>query len=804
MNDVRYALRGFARNPGFVAAAVMSLAIGIGANTAIFSVADALLLRPLPYPAADRLAILWNRSPGLNITQDWFSTAQYYDIRDGHQGFEEVAIALGGYANLTGTGEPERVGVIRVSSGLPRMLGARTAIGRLFEAREDTSLPAATAILSYGTWTRRYGGDPKVLGKSITLDGRSYTIVGVTARTFALPHAVLPTLGGPPEPDILLPLPMAASAAQARNREDYNVIGRLKRGVTVREAQAEMDTITARLRRDHPDLYPPNGGMTFGIVPLREQVVGDSRRTVWILLGAVAFVLAIACANVANLMLSRGLARGREMAVRAALGAGRARLVRQMLAESVLLSAAGGALGALFAAWSVAWIRVLGPNSVPRVDAIAVDGRVLGFTAGVSVLCGVLFGLAPALRASRSDLHTAMKRAARADRLRRLLVVGELALSVVLLIGAGLLVRSFARLLDVRPGFDPQNVLTLGLTMTGPKYGNPQAVQQTYRDLWQRLARLPGVTAAGGVSVLPMSDLWAWGPIVVEGRIPPPGEAFLNADQRIAGGDYFQAMRVPLRRGRYFNEQDTPGKPRVAIVDEYMADQLWPGQDAIGKRFRPGGIDAADRWITVVGVVGRVKQYTLDADSRIALYLPHTQSPRRDMSVAVRGRGAVVTAVRREIAAVDADLPVYQVRTMERQVEDSLARRRFSLTLLGVFAALALGLAAIGIYGVMAFLVAQGTPEIGIRMALGATRGGILGMVLRRAMAMTAVGIGTGVVAAIPMAGLLRTLLFGIGERDLITFAGATVLLAFVALAASYLPARRASRIDPMISLRAE
>jgi predicted permease len=804
MNDFRYAVRGFARNPGFVAAAVLSLGIGIGANTAIFSVADALLLGPLPYPDADRLAILWNRSPGLNIAQDWFSTAQYCDIRDGHHGFEAVAAALGGYANLTGSGEPERVGIVRLSSGALPMLGARTAAGRLFEAREDAALPAATAILSYGMWTRRFGADPMVLGKSVTLDGRPYTIVGVTARTFALPHEVLPTLGSPQDPDILLPLPLAPSAAQARNREDYNVIGRLKRGVTLSEAQAEMDTITARLRRDHPDLYPPNGGLTFGIVPLREQVVGDSRRTVWILLGAVAFVLAIACANVANLMLSRALARGREMAVRAALGAGHARLVRQMLTESLLLSTAGGALGALFAAWSVAWIRMMGPKSVPRVEAIAIDGRVLAFTAAVSVLCGVLFGLAPALRAARSDLHTGMKKAARADRLRRLLVVSELALSVVLLIGAGLLVRSFARLLDVRAGFDPKGVLTLGLTMTGPKYGNPQTVRQTYRELWQRLERLPGVTAAGGVSVLPMSDLWAWGPIVVEGRTPPAGEMFLNADQRIAAGNYFQAMRIPLRRGRYFNEQDTPDKPRVAIVDEYMAEQLWPGQDGVGKRFKPGGVDAAERWTTVVGVVGRVKQYTLDADSRIALYFAHTQSPRREMSVAVRGTGASAVAVRREIAAVDADLPVYQVRTMERQVEDSLARRRFSLTVLGVFAGLALGLAAIGIYGVMAFLVEQGTNEIGIRMALGATSGGILGMVLRRAMAMAAAGIGLGLLAAIPLVGLLRTLLFGVSPADALTFVGATALLTLVAMAASYLPARRASRIDPMISLRAE
>uniref|UniRef100_Q024U8 ABC transporter permease n=1 Tax=Solibacter usitatus (strain Ellin6076) TaxID=234267 RepID=Q024U8_SOLUE len=804
MNDIRYALRGFARNPGFVAAAVLSLGIGIGANTAIFSVADALLLRPLPYRDADRLAILWNRSPGLNIAQDWFSTAQYLDIRNGHHGFEELALALGGNANLTGTGEPERVGVVRVSSGLLPMLGARTAMGRLFEAREDTELPAATAILSYGTWMRRYGGDARVLDRAITLDGRRYRVVGVMARGFALPHEVLPTLGGPEEPDILLPLPLAASAVQARNREDYNVIGRLKRGVTLQGAQAEMDAITARLRAAHADLYPPNGGLTFGIVPLKEQVVGDSRRTVLILMGAVVFVLTIACANVANLMLSRGMARSREMAVRAALGAGRARIVRQLLTESVVLGIAGGTLGVALAAWSVQWIRVLGPKSVPRVGEIAINGTVLGFTLGVSVLSGVLFGLAPALRVSRADLHAGMSRAGRGDRLRRLLVVSELALSVVLLIGSGLLLRSFARLLEVAPGFDAKNVLTLGLTMTGAKYGNSTMVLATYRELWQRLARLPGIAAAGGVSALPLSEVYAWGPIIVEGRTPPRGESFLNADERIAAGDYFLAMQIPLRRGRYFNEQDTADKPRVAIVDEYMAQQLWPGQDAIGKRFRPGGVDNAQRWITVVGVVGRVKQYTLDADSRIALYLAHTQSPRREMSVVVRGVGPAAPAVRREIRAVDADLPVYQVRTMEAQVAESLARRKFTLTMLGLFAALALGLAGIGIYGVMAFLVTQGTREIGIRMALGASSGGILGWVLKRAVGMAAVGIAIGLAAAIPLARLLRSLLFGVRESDALTFAAASVVLGAIALAASYVPARRASRIDPMVSLRAE
>ncbi len=811
--DVRYALRAFGRTPGFTAAAVLSLAIGIGANTAIFSVAGALLLRPLPYKDAGRLVILWNRSPGLNILQDWFSTAQYFDIRDGHPGFEQLAIAIGGNANLTGNGQPERIGFIRVSSNLPKMLGARPAVGRLFEAAEDTALPAATAVLSYGAWTRRFGGDPRVIGRTLTLDGRNYGVIGVLSRGFSLPREVLPTLGGAEDADVLLPLPLPAAAAQDRGREDYNVIGKLKHGVTVPQAQAAMDTITARLRRDHADVYPPNGGLTFGIVPLREQVVGDTRRPLLILIGAVAFVLTIACANVANLLLGRALARRKEMAVRAALGAGRTRVIRQLLTESLVLGLSGGALGVLFSMWSIRWIHVLGPKSVPRLHEIAVDGWALAFTFGLSVFSAALFGLAPALRLSRLDLHTSLKDGSRGsvgggNRLRRLLVISELALSVVLTIGAGLLLRSFTHLLDVAPGFDPKGVLTLGLTMTGPRYANGPAVITVYRELWQRVEQLPGVSAAGGVSALPLSEMYSWGPITIEGRTPRPGELFLNADERIVGGNYFQAMRIPLRSGRFFTQQDTAANPRVAIIDEFMAREFWPNQDPVGKRIHTGTINDATRpWITIVGVAGRVKQYALDTDSRIAIYFPQTQAPVREMNLVVRSAaeaGVLAKAVRGQIHQMDSDLPLYQVRTMEQRVEESLARRRFSLVLLGLFAALALGLAAIGVYGVMAFLVNQSAREIGIRIALGATSGGILALVLRGAMTLALSGIALGVAAAIPLARLLRGMLFGVRESDTLTFAAASVALAAVALVASYLPARRASRIDPLLSLQPE
>ncbi len=816
--DLRYAQRAWARNPGFTLAALLSLAIGIGANTAIFSVANGLLLHPLPYPDADRLAILWNRSPGLNIARDWFSTAQYFDIKTGHHGFEQVAIAIGGNYNLTGDGEPERVGAIRVSSNLLDILGARALAGRLFRADDDAPGQTPAALLSFGMWARRYGSDPRMIGRSIRVNGQPYQVAGILRPSFALPREVLPTLGGAAQADILLPLPLGPAAAQVRDREDYNIVGKLRRGVSLRQAEAEMETITARLRRDYPDVYPPNGGLTFGIVPLLEQVVGDVRRTIEVLVGAVGLVLLVGCANVANLLLARAAARRPEIAVRTALGASRSRILRQLLTESVALALAGGALGVLFALGSVRWIRLLGAGSVPRLQDIAIDGRVLLFTLALSLLSGILFGLAPALRISRLDLYSVLKEAGRAGagagavwgrgrNFRGLLVVGELALSVMLLIAAGLLVRSFARLASVPPGFNPRGVLTFDLTMSGRQYGTAQVVLETYRRLWERLERLPGATAAGGISALPLSEAFAWTPITIEGRNAPAGEKFINADERVVGGRYFQAMEIPLRRGRFFNEQDTADKPRAVIVDEHMARQFWPGEDAVGKRIHIVELKSGGPWQTVVGVVGQVKHEALDSDPRIAFYVPQSQFPVRAMTVVLRSAAApaaLTTAVKRELGALDRDLPMYDVRTMEARVAESLARRRFAKLLLALFAALALALASIGVYGVMACLVDQGTREIGIRMALGATPAGVARMVLRQGMLLAVAGVVLGLAGALALTRSMRALLFGIAATDAATYTTVAVLLALVALAASYIPARRAARIDPMACLRSE
>ena len=819
VQDLRYALRAFRRAPAFTAAAVLSIGIGIGANTAIFSVTNALLFRPLPYPDAARLAILWNRSPGLNIAEDWFSTAQFFDIKTRHSGLEDVAIAIGAYMTITGDGgEPDRIGTIRLSSNLLPMFGARAAYGRLLQPEDDRPGSPAVALLHYGTWTRRYGGDPSVVGRTLTLNGQPYEVAGVLGRDFSLPREVLPTLGVVEDADVVLPLRLPPDAATVRTREDYNIVARLKPGVTFAAAQAEMNGLTASLRQEFPQLYPPNGGLTFSLVPIHEQVVGDIRQALVVLSAAVGFVLLIACANVANLLLSRGLGRQREMAARAALGASRGRLVRQLLSESVVLALAGGALGAAIAWAGVRWIHAVQPADVPRVGAISVDASVLGFTLLVSVASGVLFGLAPAFGLSTFDLHRALKDAARGASgagavwgrrlgLRQALVVAEVALAVVLLIGAGLLVRSFARVQQVPGGFDPSGVLTFEISLAGRRYPDSPSVQNAYRDLWEGLGRVPGVVSASGVIPLPLSQFFAWGPIQVEGRTPPPGEQFINADQRVATSRYFETMGIRLVEGRFFTDQDVVGGDRVVVVDDRMAADLWPGESAVGKRIRYGDQTTTTPWETVVGVVGRVKQYALDSDARIAFYRPHTQQPSRTLYVTVRTSGdplSVAGAVRSAVRAVDPDLPVFHLTTMQARVDESLARRRFLMMIVALFAVVAAVLAAIGVYGVMAYVVSQGTRDLGIRLALGASPAAIQRMVLRRGLTLGLVGVVIGLAGAFGLTRFLGSLLFGIAPTDGPTFAVIAAALAGVAVAASLWPARRAASIDPAVALRSE
>ena len=824
VQDVRYALRSFASSRGLTIAAVLSLALGIGANTAIFSVASALLLRPLPYAEPDRLAILWNRSPGLGIAEDWFSTAQYFDIKNYPSSFEALGIAIGGLATLTGSGsEPERLGMIRVSSSMLPLLGARPAYGRLFSPAEDAGAPgtARVVILHHGTWMRRFGGDRSAVGKSVIINGAAHEIVGIMPAHFTLPREVMNTLGGAEEAEVLLPLQLGADAAQRRNGEDYNIMARLEPGVTAAQAQAELDGLTARLREQHPDFYPPRGGLTFSVVPLQDEVVGDVRTPLLILLGAVGVVLLIACANVANLVMSRALSRQKEVAVRSALGATRARIVRQLLTENVVLALCGGAAGLGLAVWSMDAIRALGAGSIPRIGEIRIDWTVLAFGLAVSTLCGLLVGLYPAFRLGGADPQQVLKEGGRnasagqtlwgRGGLRQLLVAAQLALCVMVLVAAGLLVRSFTRVQQVSPGFDPDGVLTFQLSLGAQKFREPARVYEGYRLLWERLTQIPGVTAAGAVTALPLSQMFAWGPITVEGRAVSPDEKFINVDQRTVAGAYFEAMGIPIVKGRAFTDDDTPQTPHVVIIDQLMADQLWPGQDAIGKRIRTGGFDVRPDtpWMTVIGVTGRVKQYTLDGpEPRIAMYHWHKQRPGRTLQVVVRGStqdpAALMPSIRAAVRDLDSDLPLYGVKTMDARVGESLAQRRFAVALLSLFAVLAFGLAAVGTYGVIAYLVSQGTREIGIRMALGASPERVSGMVVRSGVRMAALGILAGLGGAFVVTRFMRSVLFGVAPTDPVTFATITGGLLLMSFVSAYVPARRAARIDPVVSLRSE
>jgi predicted permease len=817
-DDFRQAWRALSAAPGVTVAAILSLALGIGANTAIFSVASPLLLRPLPYADPERLVILWNRSPGLGITEDWFSTAQYFDIR-GSGTFAETAIAVGANDNLTGSGEPERIGTIRVSSNLLPMLGVRPLLGRLFTADDDRAGAAGSALLAYGTWQRRYGGRASAVGESLLVNGVAFQIVGVLPPDFTLPREVMPTLGGAEQAELLLPLPLGADAPTVRTREDYNVLARLPAGVSVASAQARMDALTARLRREHAAVYPPNGQLTFGVVPLQQQVTGEVQRPLWILVGAVGLVLLVACANVAHLLLARAIGRRRDMSVRAAIGASGGRLLRQLLLEALLLAGAGGVLGVALAVAGVEGIRALGRGSVPRIEAIGLDGTVLAFTTVLSIASGLLFGLAPAWRLSRLDLTRDLNDTSRGASgtgalwrrghgLRRVLVAGEIALAVVLLVGAALVVRSVARLAAVPPGFDAANLLTFELTMQGQRYSKAADGHLAYRDLWHRIAALPGVETAGAISALPLSRMFAWGPITVEGRTRAPGEAFINADMRFVGGDYFRAMRIPLVEGRLFTDADRRPGLLVALVDTHMAAQLWPGASSIGRRVQLGfGDDPEAPWLTVVGVVGRVKQYTLDGDSRMAMYLPHAQFPVRAMNVVVRSRtdpDALTSSVRQALRAVDPELPMFRVRSMAARVDESLAQRRFLMVLLGIFASLALGLATVGTYGVLAYLVSQGRRELAIRMALGATATDVVRLVAGHGLAIAGAGVAAGLVVAFAAARLLDAVLFDVTARDPLTFAAVAITLGVIALLASIAPALRAARIDPARTLSSD
>lgn len=812
LQDFRFACRMLRKNALSTVVILASLAIGIGANSAIFSVVDSLLLRPLPYPQPDRLAAVWLHSPAIGILRDWPSPGQYIDIQNENHSFQQMALAQSRTFVLTRREQPERIFGARTQSTLLEMLGAKPLLGRLLLPEEDKPGKADVAILSERVWKRLFNADPTIIGKTIVLNSNPFIVAGVLQSGFVLTNEVMPSESPMDRMDIFAPLPLAADAPKNRGDENYNIMVRLKPGVSVQQAQADIDVIASRIREK--DKRDASFGMH--VVGLQEQVVGDVRRALLVLLGSVGLVLLIACANVANLLLTRAAGREKEVAIRTALGAGWQRLARQLLTESVLLGLLGGAAGLLVARLSIYVVRAMNPGNIPRLEDITINSAVLMFTFGVSLATGILFGVAPVWRAIKVDLNISLKAGGRSGQsegglyvrrhsLRGLLVVSELTLSLMLLIGAGLLIRSFVRLQSVPPGFTTDHVLTMEIAAAGKKYQDDKDTKPIinfYKEVESRVAHLPGVVAEGVVSALPLTGEVGWGGIKVEGYTPPPGQE-LQVDIRGASMDYFRTMEIPLRKGRYFTEDDTADKPQVVIIDREFAQRFWPDSDPVGKHlwFDP------KKPITIVGVVGVVKQYGLETEGKIATYFPHQQFPGQQMFLAVRTSSeapGLSSAVVSQIHAVDPDVVVYGIRTMQDRLYDSLARQRFSSTMLAAFASFAMLLAAVGLYGVMSYLVTQSTRDIGVLMALGARSSDVIKLVLRQGMQLAAIGIVAGLIGAALLTRVMASLLFGVSTTDAATFSAVAALLAAVAFAATVIPAWRTTRVDPVVALRDE
>ena len=809
--DIRYGLHMLIKTPGFTVVAVLTLALGIGANSAIFSIVNSLLLNPLPYRDSGRLAIIWTHSPGANVDQDWPSPGMYEAIKANSTVFEDIAIVHGTSLNVGGLSNPTRAGAVEASSNLLPLLGAKPLIGRAFLPEEDAPGKTHTVILSNTFWRREFGGNEKVLQNTIFLNGEKYEIVGVMPADFSLGFEVVPTVASVPEPDLFLPLPMDSEEKQAQGDENYNLVARLKPGASITQAQTELDMAAKKLAEQFPERYPASRRFSFSVKPLLEQVVGDVRRPLFVLLAAVGCVLLIACANVANLLLTRATAREREIAIRTALGAARSRLVRQLLTESVLLSVIGGLVGLLLAYWMLDVLRWLSPNNIPRLPAIRMDGRVLAFTSAIVVVTGILFGMAPSLRTSKLNLIETLKEGARNvaggrhEKLRKLLVVSELVLSLVLLISAGLLIRSFISVERVNPGFNAQNVLGMRLSVAGTSFkGDRRGI--FYRDLLESVRRLPGVKSAAIADNLPLSGGIGWGSISIEGYQPSVGQDMIQADVRVAGVGYFETMGVPLINGRFFDDHDTKDSGKVIVIDDHMARNYWPNANPIGGRIRFGH-DDKNPWMTVVGVVGSVKQYDLENESRVAFYLPATQAVGSTMYLVARTDTApanVAATIASQVRSMDPNVPIFDVKTMDQRLSESLARRRFAMLALGVFAGFALLLAMVGIYGVISYSVAQRTNELGIRLALGARPIDVLRLVLSGGLKLVLIGIALGLVLSFVVTRFLSSLLFGVRATDLFTFSALSILLVVVSLLACYLPARRAAKVDPLVALRYE
>src|SRR5215813_6409045 len=815
--DIRYGVRMLLKNPGITFVVILALALGIGANTAIFSVINAVLLRPLPFAEADRLVFLNETSKVMDEIS--ISYPNFTDWRNQNTVFEKIGVYNRGSYNLTGAGEAERITAAQMSADVFAALRVNAGWGRLYTNDEDKPGAEPVVVLSYGLWQRRFGGQTNILNQPITLNNKTYTVIGIMPQSFQYPSRA----------EMWVPVGQLSGESnwqQRGNHPGLYGVARLKPGVTLAAARAEMDMIGANLEKQYND---SNAGNGVGVRPLLEIFVSDIRRPLWVLFGAVGCVLLIACANIANLLLARATARQKEMAIRAAMGAGRWRIARQLLTESVLLGLIGGTLGLLLARWGIAFILYISPDSIPRAKEIGLDWRVMAFTVGLSFVTGILFGLVPALQAGVVDVHETLKETGRGTTrrhwLRSSLVVVEVATTLVLLIGAGLLIRSFYRLQHVNPGFSYDHLTSFSISLPEKKYPGPSQPAEFYKRLLENLRALPGVEATAAASGLPLGNNGWQTSFLVEGRPRPPRNQTPLMEACTVTPDYFKAMNIPLKRGRFFTDRDDrswlEGKDlsklnedqrymaglNAIVIDEEFARRYWPNEEAVGQRIRLGG-GGDGPLMTVQGVVGRVKMDGLSQDSnRVQGYFPFLQIPFGGMTVIVKGSSdpnQLISSIREQVRQIDPDQPIFGVRTMNEIRSESVASERLNLTLLSLFAGIALVLAIVGVYGVMSYSVSQRTHEIGIRMAIGAQPRDVFKMIIGQGMLLAVLGVVVGLILAFIFTRLMASMLFGVKATDPVTFGSIALLLTVVALLACFIPGRRATKVDPVVSLRYE
>ena len=809
--DLRYSARALLKHPGFIVTIILILALGIGANTAIFSVVNAVLIRPLPYEAPERICMIWETNLSKNVKRTIVSPANFLDWKEQNQVFDYMSAFRFWFFNVTGDGDPQRYQGARVSASFFPLLGTKPALGRNFQPEEEQVGRDRVVILGHGLWQTRFGGNQNVLGQSMIIDNEPYTIIGVLPASFRFPRV----LNG----ELVLWMPMAFKQEQL-TREDHSMIAyaRLKQGVTLSQAQEEMDRITQRLAQEYPKT---NAGWGAQVNNLQEQATEPIEPTLLILMVVVGFVLLIACANIANLLLARTTARRKDFAIHLALGSSQFRLLRLLVVESLLLSLAGGLAGLVLAYWAINVLdAVLPENRVPHLERFSLDLRVLGFSLAVSILVGVIIGLIPGLRAHRFNLNQTLNEGGRADsetrggrRLRNALVVLEVALTVPLLISAALMLKSSYLLQNVNRGIDLNNVLTMQTSLPKAKYSNPQQTAAFYHQVLQRVQVEPGVQSASAVNFIPLTNLGDATAINIEGGAPPPPGEKITVSYRVIDPNYFRTLGIPLLRGRYFTEQDNDETHGVVMINQTMARRYWPNEDPLGRRlqpqFPPGEVPwrpaSTNTWLTIVGVVGDVKDDSSSDETAPEMYLPYLQNPSSLMSILVRSNGdplRLAQSVRAQVLSVDPDQPVYNIKSMEDVLSDAVAEPRVVTSLLATFATIALALAAIGVYGVMAYSVVQRRQEIGVRMALGAHKPHVLKLIVGHGLKLVLIGVVIGLIAAFAATRIISNQLYGVTATDPVIFAFVSLLLVAVAVLASYLPARRALQVDPIIALR--